>query len=160
MCICGKPTINGQPGYRWNNPNESGVHPINAPTLKDSDVLVFDEPGRCGGLDSHSHHFTVVKEYGTYYLLTRHGGGEERANLHAYGNKTGMIDTLAALDSNARYWLLHALYQTGADGKREGRERESQKWTLAAAEGRIKRRKVRGVPAKYEVRLLPPAVTR
>lgn len=100
MCCCGKPTINGELGYRWNQPDGApSIYPVNPPTLGDNDVLLFDEPGRCGGLDAHSHHFRVVRYCGLS-LLVRHGGGDERIRI---SSTPTLIETLTALDSNARY---------------------------------------------------------
>ena len=141
MCCCGKPTINGQLGYKW-QPNEAAsVRPVSPPSLADGDVLLYDEPGRCGGIDSHSHHYRVVKDYGALYLLVRHGGGDDRINLHLYKDQP---EVLAQLTSNGRYWLLNATYHAYRDGKSEGHERTEATWRRAAAEKRIKTRKVRG----------------
>lgn len=83
MCMCGKPTLNGQPGYSWNGARP-GIYPINPPDLREGDELLYDEPGRCGGLDSHSYHLRVVRaRYGGCVLLVRHGGGDEAVNLGA-----------------------------------------------------------------------------
>jgi hypothetical protein len=61
MCCCGTPVVNGEPGYKWQFNDTPGVRPVNAPSLNDNDQLLRDEPGRCGGLDSHSHHYRLVK---------------------------------------------------------------------------------------------------
>lgn len=139
MCCCGKPTINGEPGYSWDGKGRS-VYPVSAPTVSDDETVIHDEPGRCGGLDSHSYHFTVVKErFGGYSLLVRHGGGEERIRLGSWPG----VGFMAGLDSNARYWLLQTLYHVQEQAAREAQELELRKWRLAAAEKRIKTRKRR-----------------
>jgi hypothetical protein len=56
----------------WDGKNV-GTREVDAPALLDGDVLLFDEPGRCGGLDSHCYHYRVVKRAGLS-LLVRHGG--------------------------------------------------------------------------------------
>jgi hypothetical protein len=82
MCCCGKPTINGELGYRWNNPNaEPMIHPVNAPDVSEGETILYDEPGRCGGIDSHSFHYRVTKLHGSLFLLVRHGAGDERIRL-------------------------------------------------------------------------------
>jgi hypothetical protein len=141
MCCCGKPIINGQAGYSWDG-HSFGVRPVNPPEMYADDVLLFDEPGRCGGLDCHSHHYRVVKrEYGGYRLLVRHGGGDESIRLS--GGKM-VVDALSSLDSNGRYWLLSAMFYAQSDAAKNARELEAAKWRKAAAEKRIKTRKQRG----------------
>jgi hypothetical protein len=143
MCCCGKPTINGELGYRWNNPNgPAGVHPINAPLVKDDETILYDEPGRCGGTDSHSHHYRIIKpRFGPSTLLVRHGGGDERYSL-GYGDT--MVKSLESMDSTARYWMLDALYHVVREAMTEARDKEAAKWRTAAANGRLKTRKQRG----------------
>jgi hypothetical protein len=141
MCCCGKPTINGEVGYRWNNPDGApGVRPVNPPDLIDGDVLLYDEPGRCGGQDSHSYHYRVVQRHGTLYLLVRHGGGDERIRL---SNGKVLLYGLELLDT-ARYWTLNAVFHAQSNAANEARVKESSKWRRAAAEKRIKTRKRRG----------------
>ncbi len=49
MCCCSKPTVNGQLGYRWNNPDgPHSVHPVNPPDLVEGDVMTEDsDPDKC-----------------------------------------------------------------------------------------------------------------
>lgn len=137
MCCCGKPTINGNDGYKWNKPDgPTSVYPVNPPTLEENDKLLADEPGRCGGSDSHHLHLRLVKNCGLS-LLAKHGGGEERLRLSG-----PIADVLLGLDSNARYWLLAAVYHAHSDGERQGREKTVHTWRKAAAEKRIKTRKL------------------
>ena len=142
MCCCGKPVINGEAGYRWNTPDgPAGVYPVNPPALSDGDVLLYEEPGRCGGVDSHSHHYRVVARSGSAFLLVRHGGGDECVRL---ANGKVLLYGLALLDG-ARYWTLNAIYHAYAAGHREAYEAETQRWRVAAAEKRIKTRKCKRV---------------
>lgn len=142
MCCCGKPTINGERGYRWNNPDaEPTVFPINPPAVQEGETILYDEPGRCGGLDSHSHHYRVVLSHGTLWLLVRHGGGDERIYLSC--TKT-LLEPLAKLDSNGRYWILNALHHGQSRAAFDAREREHSKWVHAVSEKRVKTRKQRG----------------
>jgi hypothetical protein len=136
MCCCATPTINGQPGYRWQPNDTPSTRPANPPALADNDRLLFDEPGRCGGQDSHCHHYCVVVNTGDRVeLLVRHGGGEERIRL---SNGKAVVGALAALDSNGRYWLLNALYHAQNAAARMARENEHMRWTGAALDKRIK----------------------
>lgn len=157
MCMCGTPTINGHHGYSWNGEAKSVYQP-NPPDIQDGDTLWFDEPGRCGGLDAHSHHFRLVKNGGRWHLLVRHGGGDERIRLGSWPS----IEALSSLDTNARYWLLHTLYYTQYYAAMDAREKERRLWTQAAAEKRIKTRKQRGrgtVKVWIEEKPAAPVVT-
>jgi len=151
MCCCGKPIINGEFGYKWQPNDDPGVRQPYAPELCDGDELTYDEPGRCGGLDSHSHHYSVVARTGSFELLVRHGGGEDRTSL---GPKKVLATAFSILDSTARYWMLNAIYHSYRDGKRRGTEESNSRWRLAAAEKRIKVRKVRG-SATMKVSIVP-----
>ena len=151
MCMCGKPTINGQPGYCWDGKTR-GVYPVNPPGLAPRDSLLYDEPGRCGGLDSHSYHFRLVKASdGGIYLLVRHGGGDERIRL---GTSRPGLAVLANLDSNGRYWLLQMFYHAHQDGVREAEEQVAQTYRQAFVEGRLRKRKIRGTDS-YKVEIKP-----
>lgn len=136
MCSCGKPTINGELGYRWQPTDAPSIHPLNPPDLRPGETLVYDEPGRCGGMDSHSFHYRVVSsDTDSLALLVRHGGGDVRTRpLFCIG------PALAALDSNGRYWLLNAIYHASSDAARKAQEREHEGWIKAAAEKRIRTR--------------------
>lgn len=141
MCCCGKPVINGEVGYKWDRPEgPEGIYPVNAPELQPGDRLLRDEPGRCGGSDSHSFHYRLVmSEGGSLNLLVRHGGGDERVHLSRTTEKT-----LLELDSNACYWMMGAIYHAYSDGQSNGRSETARRWHQAAREKRIKTRKVRG----------------
>ncbi len=142
MCMCSEPNVNGQPGYSWDGKN-IGTRPVHPPTLKDGDVLLFDEPGRCGGMDSHCHHYRLVKGP---TLLVAHGGGEERMRLSLPDSKRG-FDVFAAMDSNTRYWVLNALHHAAKNAEREAENATAATYRKAFAEGRLKKRKfpTRGV---------------
>ncbi len=140
MCCCGKPTINGEPGYSWDGKSFS-TRPVHPPELAEGDELLCDEPGRCGGLDCHSHHFRLVKNRYGYNILVQHGGGAERISLGVIGKYA--IPSFDYLDSNQRYWLLHTLYSVHQSATDQTRQQQSLFWRVAAAEKRIKTRKTR-----------------
>ncbi len=140
MCCCEKPTINGEKGYRWTPEESPQILRPNPPDREIGDELIYDEPGRCGGVDSHCHHYLVVKRHGTLYLLVRNGGGDKRIRL---SNGKVLLYGLELLGT-ARYWTLNAIYHAHGDAVNETREQVSAKWQLAAAEKRIKTRKMRG----------------
>lgn len=137
MCCCATPNTNGTLGYSWDG-KSIGTCPIDAPALDERDILLFDEPGRCGGMDSHCHHYRLVKKTGTE-LLVKHGGGEERIRVSL---PRGF--SLEAMDSNTRYWLLNAIYHAHSDGKHTGIDSEARRYTKAFLEGRLRKRKSPG----------------
>ena len=141
MCCCDQPNINGELGYKWKPTEKTSIRPPQPPTLADGDILLYDEPGRCGGIDSHSHHYRIVKSGGRLDLLVRHGGGDDRFHLSLYGTQP---EFFASLDSNGRYWLFNALYHARSEGNRQGYYSATEEWRTAAIEKRIKTRKVRG----------------
>jgi hypothetical protein len=145
MCCCGKPTVNGQPGHSWDGKTFS-TRPVAPPSLGEHETLIFDEPGRCGGIDAHSHHFRLVKGLGgNLYLLVRHGGGDERI---AMGITLRLaLGALTAADTNDRYWFLHSLYSVHRNATREASGASEARWRQAAADKRIRTRKLpaRGV---------------
>jgi hypothetical protein len=138
MCCCGKPTINGELGYKWQPDDAPITRQVDPPDVADDETILYDEPGRCGGLDSHSHHFRVTLERGRVYLLVRHGGGDERME---FGWKSTTLAPLAALDSNGRYWLLCAAFHGMKDAASNARTEINDTWRTAAAEKRIRTRK-------------------
>lgn len=142
MCCCERPTINGQPGYRWNNPSgPAGVYPVNPPDMPPEATLLYDEPGRCvAGLDSHCHHYRLVRHFGSVTLLVRHGGGDESVRLC---HTATLLEAFAQLDTNARYLIFNAIYHAYSHGKREEGGRVGNYWRMAAAEKRIRTRKIR-----------------
>ena len=143
MCCCGKPTINGQiNSYSWDGKAFMTYEP-NPPALEEGDTLLWDEPGRCGGIDAHSHHFRLVKrQWGGLSLLVRHGGGDARLSLQSAAQL--LLPAAEALDSNARYWLMHSWHSIHEASDYAARSAEASRWSKAAAEKRIKVRKVRG----------------
>lgn len=139
MCCCGRPVVNGEPGYKWNCTDNPIIRPVDPPSLNDGDKLLRDEPGRCGGVDSHSHHYRLVKYYSSLMLLVRHGAGDDRLRL------SGPLESvLAKLESTDCYWVLNAIYHAYSEGKQSGSEKTAHNWRTAAAEKRIKTRKQRG----------------
>lgn len=139
MCFCDKPTLNGTAPVKMSFEYGASNYQPNPPALADSDVLLFDEPGRCGGLDSHSHHYRVVKHgCGSVSLLVRHGGGDERFRLFPHRDLPKFLE---AMDSNTRYWMLAAIGSAHRDGASEAKSQANATWRRAAAEKRIKTRK-------------------
>jgi hypothetical protein len=139
MCCCATPNVNGQPGYRWQPDDPPGIRPVHPPPLEAGDELLYDEPGRCGDCDCHSHHYRLVRRLGSYELLVQHGGGVERIRT-PFRKQVG---TLAPLESDARYWIFNAIYRAHNDGEQHARDKVNAYWRKAAAEKRIKTCKVK-----------------
>jgi hypothetical protein len=139
MCCCGQPVINGHYGYKWQPNDTAGIRPPYPPEIDEGDVLLYDGPGRCGGVDAHSHHYRLVKRYSSTYLLVQHGGGKKEICLHT----NSFREILFALSAEQIYWFCHTLYYAHSDGKQQGSEQTRQYWQSAAIEKRIKTRKLR-----------------
>ena len=140
MCCCNKPNVNGELGYSWDG-KSSSIRPVDPPELGEGDVLLYDEPGRCGGIDSHSYHYRIVKNRGQICLIVRHGGGDERIKISLYKQQPEVFDRVS---SNDRYWILSGLYHAHSEAKRQGYAMATEQWQKAAADKKIKTRKVRG----------------
>ena len=135
-----------------------------APKVDADEEIIFDEPGRVlnrrdpdrpsDGTDCRSHYFRLTKpQFGRYTLRVQHGGGEQSWGLH-HDRRT--IEGLATMDSDSRFRLLWVIMDANNDGERRGAERTEAKWRRAAAEKRIKTRKVReGVKVWIEPAITP-----
>lgn len=140
MCCCGKAIINGESGYSWDGKSFSVRKPYFA-ELEEGDELIKDLPGRCGGIDSHSHDMRLVKKRILgLYLYVRHGGGVERIALHAYGSEA----FLTSMAENDLYWLMRMVHGVQRDAGTREADRVAAQWKKAAVEKRIKTRKQRG----------------
>ncbi len=116
-----------------------------APKITKGETILFDEPGRVLGargsaVDCCSHYFRVTKpEYGDYTLRVKHGAGEESFQL-SWDSR--LIDGLQQMDSDNRFRLLWMIM----DGHHRTAECTAEKinatWRKAAAEKRIKTRKL------------------
>lgn len=152
MCCCGQPIINGQYGYKW-QPNDSpSIYQPYPPEIdEDEMILLYDGPGRCDGIDAHSHHYRLAKWYGSTFLLVQHGGGKERIRLSVTKHFSDMVFLLSA---DQLYWYCHTLFYTYDEGKEQGTKETRNYWQTAAMEKRIKVRKGRGTDS-MTVRITP-----
>lgn len=123
-----------------------------APTVPEGEPIVFDEPGRIvGRVDYRSHHYRLAGDALGYTLFVRHGGGDESMKLPLFKNG---VELLRGMDSDARYLMLNALYRAHRDGMEIGRSETAREFRQAFADGRLKKRKVRG-QANVKVWILP-----
>jgi len=120
MCCCERPNINGTLGYRWQPFDAPGIRLADPPELAESETLLYDEPGRCGGIDNHCHHFrVVVGNGGRLWLLVRHGG--------AHG-LWGIGFTLAGGRRREADQNKESSWGPGRDRKGQGVDRASGGW--------------------------------
>lgn len=117
--------------------------PVLIPRDHEDQTLVFDEPGRVlNNVCYRAYYFRVIKpEFGPYMLLVKHGGGTESWRME-YTKQ--VIDALASLDSDSRYLILHAIMRAHQESARIASEKTAAIWRRAAAEKRLKTRKVKG----------------
>lgn len=119
-----------------------GADSWRAPALAEGDTLIYDECGRV--LDKtcyRSHYFRLVLDRcSTPFLLVRHGAGDERLKL---GWSKRIIDALAGVDSDSRYFLLHTLYARTKDAATGARDDTAMEYKRAFVDGRLKKRKQR-----------------
>lgn len=133
-----------------------------APSLPEESTLIFDEPGRVlNNVCYRSHYLRVFKPvlgeyFGQYMLIVKHGGGVESWPM---GHTKQVIDALGILDSDSRYLLLYTLMRAHQESERRTVEKQNVFWRQAAAEKRIKTRKVKGgVKVWIEEKACIPAV--
>lgn len=123
--------------------------PWRAPSVPDGYEVLYDEPGRviCNPHSKfdvcyRSHHFRVVAKHGLHTLFVRHGGGDEAIPL-----ASDFVCALAMMDSDARFLTLYALMDTAHKAARNAESRTADAFRKAFAQGRLKKRKVRGTDA-------------
>lgn len=125
MCCCRTARVNGENGYSWDG-KTFGVYPVHLPEMEEGDELIRDLPGRCGGIDSHSHDFrVVVQRWGRLFLLVNHGGGSERIRLSGFG---GVVDTFKNLSEREAYWLALTIYDAHSDARSQAKDETTAKW--------------------------------
>lgn len=121
-----------------------------APPIPEGSELVFDEPGRTFekgvysqnyGVDCNSHHFRVSTRSGSYRFHVRHGGGDVDWTL-PHADKL-FIEGLTSMTSDQRFRTLWTLF----DIRKQGGEETAQRYKAAFANGKLKKRKIRGQPA-------------
>jgi hypothetical protein len=93
----------------------------------------------------------MTKQYGSHFLLVRHGAGDERIRLSLYGQQ---VQVLAGLDSNGRFWLLNAIFHAQSDAREQGKNDTAARYRQAFVDGRLRKRKDRNGTA-YKVWIQP-----
>lgn len=131
-----------------------GAEAWRAPTLAEGDTLLYSECGRIikagtyghgnNGIDYRSHYFTVVKSanLGGCWLLVKHGSGGERIKLDYSASRAAQF--FEPLDSNARYLLMHMLFNLHKHAGQAATDATAREYQQAFASGMLKKRKQRG----------------
>lgn len=122
-----------------------GCDPWRAPKPQEGDAVLFSECGRVLDCDYRSHWFMLVKpQFGQYTLLVHHGAGQERIAVD-YNER--IVNILGSLNTHQRYLLLHLFFNIHSYATRAASESTARELKNAFAEGRLKKRKVRGQSA-------------
>jgi len=143
MCCCGKSNVNGTLGYQWQPGDKPSVRAISRPETLPDDVVLADEPGRCGrGLDCHCHHFTLVKRWSGLVILCRNGAGDEAVEI---SDNTGTFRTIvSALSGDDLYFMLWTVFSTSHKAARNAHHKERRRWEVATINKRVKVRRRNG----------------
>ncbi len=126
-----------------------GAEEWRQPTAQEGDIILLSECGRVikhsdtahWSVDYRSHWFKLVKagKAGAYYILVKHGGGEERHELEFHADY--LVRGIETLDSDGRYMAMHTLYSSISTARRNAERSTSSYYQIAFLEGRLKRRK-------------------
>jgi hypothetical protein len=125
-----------------------GANPLRQPAEGELDTVLFSEHGRIiGKIDYRSHWYKLVKpKYGEMALLVKHGGGEERLPLgHCNGDAIARICGILSPDD--RYLLLSSFLHIDHESRSKSRRETAAEYQKAFADGKLKKRKVRGADA-------------
>lgn len=154
MCMCDKPNVNGEPGYKWPGDPQTIRRPM-PPEIHEGDEVFYDLPGRCGrGVDSHCHHFTIVINANRYILRVRNGCGDDayiigfvssQSRSYSSYHRCALIDSISNANSDDdRYWIAQNLYHAFWSIRSAAVLKEESEWKRAAREGRLKLRSRKG----------------
>lgn len=120
-----------------------------APTIEPEETTLFDEPGRLlthdgSPVDYCAYHFRVTQHrFGPYRLHVKHGGGQEVWPL-CFAPE--LPAALGKMEPDDRFRFLHLLMQTNHKTAEHTAQRLTAQWQQAAAEKRIRTRKLPGQP--------------
>lgn len=107
------------------------------------DNVLLEEKGRViGEVDYNCYTLKLVRDMGAHYLYVTHGAGEEKISLiHV---KEQVIKTILNMEPDTRFLTLFAFYDIAKSEFQKGFNKAEITYQRAAAEGRLKTRKVRG----------------
>lgn len=105
--------------------------------------ILLEERGRIiGEVDYNCYTLKLVRDMGFHHLYVTHGAGEEKISLiHV---KEQVIKNILNMEPDTRFLTLFAFYDIAKSEFQKGFCRAETIYQRAAAEGRLKTRKVRG----------------
>lgn len=105
--------------------------------------ILLEEKGRViGEVDYNSFTLKLVRDMGFHYLYVTHGAGEEKIPLiHV---REQVIENILNMEPDTRFLTLFAFYDIAKSEFQKGFNKAEITYQRAAAEGRLKTRKVRG----------------
>lgn len=105
--------------------------------------VLLEEKGRViGEVDYNCYTLKLVRDMGFHHLYVTHGAGEEKISLiHV---KEQVIKNILNMDPDTRFLTLFAFYDIAKSEFQKGFNKAEVIYQRAAAEGRLKTRKVRG----------------
>lgn len=120
------------------------------PHVGDDETCLFSEGGRIRdredgspGVTYQSFSFRVVKDkYGGVYLRVKHGAGEEQWQVDSC--ERAVVEALSTLGSDGRYFILFAIMRAHQKSRQAAMDSTALEYRRAFAEGRLKKRKLRG----------------
>ena len=121
---------------------------ISSVTHSGNNVLLEEKGRVIGEVDYNSFTLKLVRDMGFYHhkgfcrLYVSHGAGEERISLTHV--KEQVIETILNMEPDTRFLALFAFYDIAKSEFQKGFNEAEVTYQRAAAEGRLKTRKVRG----------------
>jgi len=107
-------------------------------------IVVFEQKGRViNGTDFSSFTLKIVKDFNSYVLKVSHGGGTEKFHLF-FDRYEPVIQALKTMDADTSFLTVFAFYDLCKSNFEKGFNVAESTYQRAAAEGRLKTRKVRG----------------
>lgn len=115
---------------------------ISSVTHSGNNVLLEEKGRVIGEVDYNCYTLKLVRDMGFYHLYVTHGAGEEKISLiHV---KEQVIKNILNMEPDTRFLTLFAFYDIAKSEFQKGFNKAEITYQRAAAEGRLKTRKVRG----------------
>lgn len=109
---------------------------------KDEEFLISEHGRVINNVCYRSHWLGIIKQkYEQYYLIVKHGGGQEKIYLNYKGKY--IVKILEKLTSDERYLMMYEMLDIKNRAEQIKCEEVSKKYETAFIEGRLKKRKHR-----------------